>query len=64
MDMECPTPEQIIKARKKAGLSCEAAAKLIYKSGTTWQGWERGEQKMDPAYWELWQINAKVRGST
>jgi len=56
---DAPTPAQIRKARKQAGLSRHEAARLIYKSGRSWDKWESGERPMDPAYWELWQIKVK-----
>lgn len=62
-EMNRPTPEQIKQARTDAGLTQTQAAKLIYKGLRTWQGWEtvegeKGHRKMDPAFWEL--FNMKV----
>lgn len=41
-----------------AGLTQTAAAVLIYKKLRTWQQWEAGTRKMDPALWELWTMKA------
>jgi len=57
--MKNPTPEQIKQARKDAGLNQTQAATLIYKGLRTWQQWEKGERKMDPALWELFNIKLK-----
>lgn len=51
-----PKPDEIRAAREAAGLSRDAAAKLIYKSVRSWEKWENGERPMDPAWWELWQL--------
>lgn len=59
--MTSPTPSEIREARKQAGLTQTAAAKLIGKPLRTWQGWEAPEgmashRKMDAALWELWEL--------
>ncbi len=59
--MKSPTPEQIRKAREKAGLSRQEAAALIHKSVRTWEKWENGERTMDPAFFELWQLKVPKR---
>lgn len=51
-----PDPDEIIVARKIAGLSQESAAKLIYSALRTWQHWESGESRMHPGLWELFNI--------
>lgn len=60
--MKSPTPEDIIKARKNAGLTQGEAAELIYKSARAWQYYESNKpsenRQMDPAYWELFQIKS------
>jgi DNA-binding transcriptional regulator YiaG len=62
--MNNPTPEQIKQARLDAGLTQSQASKLLHKGLSTWQGWETPEglpshRKMDPAFWELFQIKVK-----
>jgi putative transcriptional regulator len=54
--MDYPDKSEIKRAREKAGLSQTEAAKLIYKGLRTWQHWENGDRKMDPAFWELFII--------
>lgn len=59
--MDCPTPNEIRKARMDAGLSQTEAAKLLHKGLKTWQNWEAhpvtsSHRKMDPALWELFNI--------
>lgn len=57
---EKPSPEQIAKARERAKMTQAEAAALIYKKWRAWDRYEKGLRKMDPAYWELWQIKAKI----
>lgn len=59
---KAPRPAEIRAARKAAGLTQERAGALIYKSLRTWEAWEGGQNVMDPAFWELWQIKAKGLG--
>lgn len=54
--MNNPTPQQIIKTRKDAGLTQSQAAALIYSELRTWQHWEKGDRSMHPALFELFQI--------
>ena len=61
--MQTPTPTEIKQARKKVGLTQTAAAELIYKNIRTWQQWEAGDRKMDPAYWELFIIKKAPLGA-
>ena len=56
--MNSPTPEDVISARKRAGLTQEQAAALIYKDVSSWRRWEADKTKssardMDPAFFEL-----------
>ena len=48
-----PGPEEIELARTARRLTQAAAAALLYKGVRTWQQWEAGDRKMDPALWEL-----------
>ncbi len=57
---EQPTPEQVAKARERMKMTQAEAAALIYKQWRAWDRYEKGLRKMDPAYWELWQIKAKI----
>ncbi|WP_347990093.1 hypothetical protein [Methylomonas sp. AM2-LC] len=54
--MNNPTPDEIKKARKDAGLTQTKAAVLIYKDLRTWQYWEKGEREMDIALFELFNL--------
>ena len=58
--MQSPSAKQIREAREKAGLTQTQAAELIYKKLRAWQQWETesgpSARKMDPAFWELFQI--------
>ena len=49
-----PLPYEIRAARKAAGFSQTAAARLIYCTLRAWQEWEAGNRRMHPALWELW----------
>jgi hypothetical protein len=51
-----PSPEEIINARIKAGLTQPAAAELVYKSTIAWKKCESGENRMPPDTWELFLI--------
>ncbi len=51
-----PTPDQIIQARRAAGLSQTAAAAVIHKQLRIWQYYETGERVMRPELWELFLI--------
>ncbi len=57
---ETPTPEQVAKARERMKLTQQEAAALIFKKWRAWDRYEKGLRKMDPAYWELWLIKAKI----
>ena len=54
--MKTPTRHQIAAARAVAGLTMEDAASLVHAHKNTWNKWERGDQKMHSAYWELFLI--------
>lgn len=54
--MVSPTPEQLRKARKDAGLTQTQAAELVYTPFRTYQDWEYGVSRMPPAVWELFLI--------
>jgi putative transcriptional regulator len=56
-----PTPLEIESARKAAGLSQAAAAKLVHATLNAWQKWEAGDRRMHPAFWELFRI--KIGGA-
>jgi putative transcriptional regulator len=53
-----PTPLEIESARKAAGLSQAAAAKLVHATLNAWQKWEVGDRRMHPAFWELFRIKS------
>jgi putative transcriptional regulator len=47
-----PTPEQVLDARTRAGMTQTEAAHLIYCTLSAWQRWEQGERTMHPALYE------------
>lgn len=51
-----PTPDEIWKAREKAGLTQTEAAAVIYCTLRGWQDWESGARRMHPAFFELFRI--------
>jgi DNA-binding XRE family transcriptional regulator len=53
-----PAPAKIRAARITAGITQSQAGALIYSRERTWAGWERGENPLHPALWELWQMRA------
>lgn len=57
-----PTPDALLEARIRAGLTQEQAGALVYAPRRTWQDWERGVAKMHPGLWELFLI--KLNGMT
>lgn len=57
---EIPTAEQVAKARERVNMTQAQAAALIYKKWRSWDRYEKGLRTMDPAYWELWQIKARI----
>ena len=59
--MKNPTPEQIKQARKEAGLTQSCAAYLVYVDLRTWQRWEEGSRKMNPSFFEI--FNIKIRSN-
>lgn len=68
MIIPSPSPADIKSAREKIqerlGLGITEAkqwcAALIYKGLRTWQQWENGDRKMDPAFWELFLIKTET----
>lgn len=54
-----PTPHEIREARLSVELTQATAAQLVYSSLNAWSQWERGERKMHPAIWELFQIKSQ-----
>lgn len=51
-----PSPAEIKAAREAAGLSTKEAAKLLHRTPRSWQLFESGDRKMEPALWELFSI--------
>jgi|GEM_PF-1236086 len=49
-----PTPAEIAQTREEAELTQTQAAALIYRTLRSWQDWEGGQRRMDPALWEYW----------
>lgn len=54
--MNRPTREQILAARKAAGLTQTGAGKLVHSTLRNWQNWEYGINRMHGGLWELFQI--------
>lgn len=54
-----PTPQEIVSARKAAGLTQAEAARLVHGSESGWKKWELGIRRMRPDAWELFQIKLK-----
>lgn len=50
------TAAQVRAARKAAGHTQEEAAAVIYRKRRTWQDWETGITRPDPALIELYLI--------
>ena len=48
-----PPPEEIIAARKAAGLTQTEAASFVCGSLRAWQQWEAGDRRMHPGLWML-----------
>ena len=48
------TPENIKKARLKAGQTVAQAAEIVHVSRDAWHRWERGNRKMPLASFELY----------
>lgn len=54
-----PSPNEIIEARLKAGLTQTEAGQLIHASLGAWQQWEAGDRRMHPAFWELFRLKLR-----
>lgn len=57
-----PTPEQVLAARKAAGLTQSQAAELVHATRRAWQLWESGDRRMHPAFFELFEHKKPCRG--
>jgi DNA-binding transcriptional regulator YiaG len=53
-----PLPSEILKARKRLGITQSEAGKMLHTTCRVWQQWEAGDRRMHPAFWELFQIKA------
>jgi len=51
-----PTPQQIKKTRKEAGLTQTQAGKLVNRALSTWQAYEGGTLDCPPEIWEIFVI--------
>lgn len=51
--MHRPTCEEVIAARKAAGLSGQKASEVIGQESRAWRKYEAGDSVMHPASWEL-----------
>lgn len=55
---ESPTPERVREWRQALGWSAARCGALVHTTGRVWYGWESGERRMHPAFWELARIKA------
>lgn len=53
MQIEAPTPTQVLAARLAAQMTQVDAAATIHAGRRTWQNWESGIRHMQPSDWEL-----------
>jgi DNA-binding transcriptional regulator YiaG len=53
-----PRPDEVLAARKAAGLTQTEAARVIHSGMRAWQEWEAGNTRMHPAFWELFRLKA------
>ena len=51
--MTKPTPEDVLKARKAAGLTQEAAGQVVGRHNREWRKWESGTVGMTDSTFEL-----------
>ena len=61
--MQPPSKEEVLAARKHAGMTQTEAAKLIHATLSGWKKWESGDRKMHPAFWELFLIKSKGKSA-
>lgn len=54
--MRFPTPEEIQRARDRARHSQAQAAAVVCVARRTWQDWERGIARMNPALLEYYKL--------
>ena len=59
--MKSPTPEAIVRLRKRYGHTQAAFAQLIYKSPRQWRRYEAGDCELSPAEWELLWLKANKK---
>ena len=52
-NFKSPSANQVVKARIRADITIEDAARLLHVSEEDWEKWEEGEYTMAPAYYEL-----------
>ena len=60
--MPSPTPQEILAARKAAGLTQTRAAAMVGVKLRAWQYWEAGERTMPTSAWELFNIKTAEIG--
>jgi len=54
--MDSPSPDSIRQMRVAAGLTQEQAGALVGVARRTWQDWERGQRRMQPGLFELFNL--------
>ena len=57
--MPSPTPQEILAARKAAGLTQTQASGLVGVKLRAWQYWEAGVRVMPGSKWELFLIKTQ-----
>lgn len=54
--MTKPTPQDVLAARKAAGLTQEQAAQLLWSHNRVWRMYESGNRSLSVPLWELFLI--------
>jgi transcriptional regulator with XRE-family HTH domain len=54
--MDSPSPAAVKAARLAAGLTQEEAGAAVGVARRTWQDWERGQRRMPPGLFELFNL--------
>ena len=58
--MHSPTPQEILAARKAAGLTQTQAAGLVGVKLRAWQYWEAGQRVVPTSAWELFNLKTST----
>lgn len=55
-----PSPAEIRRTRRQAGLTQAAAGELVHVTENKWSKWESGVHRMQPAVWELFVMKSRA----